>query len=140
MTPTNNPPFYVVDSYAMLAYLEGESGMAVVAKLLADCQQGKCKVMMSVINLGEVLYIVEREQGLASAQITLAAIEQLPIEMLPAQREVVLAAAHIKANHRLSYADAFAAAAALEHQAILVTGDEEFESVHDLVQIQWLPK
>jgi hypothetical protein len=39
--------------------------------------------------------------------------------------ERVLAAATIKAEHRLSYADAFAAATALAHDVALLTGDPE---------------
>ena len=112
--------------------------MARVEAILRDATHQRCRVAMSVINLGEVLYITEREVGLAQAQEALAALEQLPIDILPATRERVLAAAHIKANFRLAYADAFAVAGAQELGGIVLTGDPEFEEVEQLVGVEWL--
>lgn len=131
-------PVYVLDSYAMLAYLGGETGMKRVMEVLSDAAQGHCQVFHSIINLGEVLYITERELGLASAHEVLAAVEQLAIEILPATKEVVLAAAHVKANYRVAYADAFAVVGTQEYAATLLTGDQEFEQVKDIVKIEWL--
>ena len=72
------------------------------------------------------------------AQKTLVTIEQLPLEILPATRKRVLAAAHIKANFSVAYADAFAVAAAQEFKAIVVTGDPEFTQVETIIQVEWL--
>ncbi len=131
---------YVLDSFAALAYLEGELSADRVRVILQDAHTGLCKVFMSLINLGEVLYITEREQGLTKAQAALAAIEQLPIKILPATQQAVFAAAHIKAQYRISYADAFAIAAAQEHGAAVVTGDPEFSQAQACVRLEWLVK
>jgi len=50
-----------------------------------------------------------------------------------------LAAAHVKAHHPISYADAFAVALAQEMDASVVTGDPEFECVEELIPVVWLP-
>ena len=84
--------------------------------------------------------IIERERGLPAAQKALAAIEQLPIEWLPATRERILQAAHIKASARLSYADAFAAAAASEFKGSVLTGDPEFAEAENEIPVTWLPR
>ena len=131
-------PTYVLDSYALLAYLGGETGTRRVREVLGDATQGRCQVLHSIINLGEVLYITERELGLVPAHAALAAVEQLPIEILPATKEVVLAAAHVKANYRIAYADAFAVVTAQDYTATLLTGDNKFEQVNELVIIEWL--
>ncbi|OGO31908.1 MAG: hypothetical protein A2136_08900 [Chloroflexi bacterium RBG_16_54_11] len=131
-------PACVLDSFALLAYLGGKAGMERVRMVLEEAARGRTRVMLSVINLGEVLYITEREVGLVQAQAALAAVEQLPIEILPATREAVLAAAHIKANHGIAYADAFAVAAAIESGAKVLTGDPEFRYVEKLVSVQRL--
>jgi ribonuclease VapC len=130
-------PTYVLDSYALLAFLGGETGMRRVKEVLSDAAQGSCQVVHSIINLGEVLYITERELGLVSAHAALAAVEQLPM-IIPATKEVVLAAAHIKANYRIAYADAFAVVSAQDNTATLLTGDQEFEQVNEFVVIEWL--
>ena len=129
---------YVLDSYSLLAFLEWEKGAETVKALLRRAEKGECRVLMSLINLGEALYITERERSLKDAQEVLALIEQLPIELLEVTRETVLAAAHIKARYPLAYADAFAVAAAQALNAPILTGDPEFEAVKGEVELQWL--
>lgn len=129
---------YVLDSFALLAHLEGEAGAAQVRAALKAAALGRAQVFVSIINVGELAYITERERGLVQAQIALNAVEQLPIQILDATRERVLAAAHIKAAHALAYADAFAVAAAQEMGATVLTGDPEFKTVEALVSIEWL--
>ena len=65
-------------------------------------------------------------------------MDDLPIDILDATRERVFAAAHVKAHYRLSYADAFAVAAAQELGGIVLTGDPEFTAVQSLVRVEWL--
>jgi len=129
---------FVLDSYAVLAYLGGESGQKRVQEVLQQTIDGRSKAVLTLINLGEVAYIVERTQGLVRAQEALGLIEQLPVEILPADKDLVLAAAHIKANYPLAYADAFTVAAGLRTGGIILTGDPEFETVTDLVQVEML--
>lgn len=131
---------YVLDSYALLAYLQGEPGGARVRELLASASQGGCRLSMSVVNLGEVLYIVERARGLAKAQETLARIDELPVEIVAADRALTLEAAHLKAHCPIAYADCFAAALARLRNAPLVTGDPEFRRLppEQGVQVEWV--
>jgi predicted nucleic acid-binding protein len=133
-------PVYVLDSFAMLAYLGGEAGMRRVRAVLTEASLGRCRVLLSIINLGEVLYITERQAGLPQAQAVLAAIEQLPIEVLPATSDTVFTAAHLKANYRIAYADAFAVAAAQASGGILLSGDPEFAEVEGIVPVEWLER
>jgi len=129
---------YVLDSFALLAYLNGEEGHQRVAQLLRQAEAQETELYLSIINYGEVLYIVERERGLTETQLTIAVIDQLPIQVIEADRELTLAAAHIKANYRLAYADCFAISLAQKRQATIVTGDPEFSEVEPLVEVEWL--
>jgi len=108
----NELPASVLDSFAFIAYLQDEPAAQRIQKILKDAEENKCGVYISIINLGEVLYSVERNNGLAKTHEVLALIQSLPIEILPADNQTVLAAAHIKANHPISYADAFVVVAA----------------------------
>jgi predicted nucleic acid-binding protein len=132
------PERYVLDSYALLAYLQGEPGMERVKAVLHAAEDDRCRVYCSWINLGEVLYITERGQGVWRARETLALVQALPIQMLEADSQAVLQAAHIKASHPLAYADAFAVAAALQEEAVILTGDPEFCAVEGLAPVEWL--
>ena len=136
----SDAPSYVLDSFAVLAYLAKEAGAFEVQGVLQLAEQGLASVSMSLINWGEVLTIIERRQGLNAARQAIAALESLPIQFLPASRERVLTAAHLKATYPIAYADAFAIAAAQELGALIVTGDPEFAAVEDTVPIHWLPQ
>lgn len=111
------PSAYALDSFALLAYLEGEAGRPRVKELLRGAETGAHTLYLSLVNLGEILYIIERENNLFLAQRALAAIDQLPLRIVPASRATVLAAAHVKARYPISYADAFAVVTAQMHHA-----------------------
>lgn len=132
------PTSFVLDSFALLAYLQDEPAASRIEKLLENAGKEKGYLFFSLINLGELLHITERRGGVAKAQDTLALIRQLPIEIVAAEEQIVFAAAHIKASYPLSYADAFAVAVAMEKSATIVTGDPEFQAVETLVTIEWL--
>ena len=114
--------------------------MPKVRAALEAAEAGQAAVYISLINLGEVLYITEREHGLMHAQRVLAAVDLLPLAILPVTRPMVLGAAHVKARFALSYADAFAVVAAHDNDAHLLTGDPEFAPVAEagIVVIDWL--
>jgi len=136
------PRAYVLDSFALLAYLEGEAGMPRVRSVLQGATARRHLVYLSLINLGEALYITERERGLVEARRALGAIDQLPLEIVGVSRSTVLAAAHIKARFPIAYADAFAVVTAQERAGVVITGDSEFRPLVEagLVAVEWLPR
>jgi predicted nucleic acid-binding protein len=136
VSPTK--PTYVLDSFALMVYLGDEPGKGRVEEVLSLAEKHGCRVVMCLINLGEVLYMTERRRGLTKAQQVLALVDSLPLELLEATRDLVLDAAHIKAQHALSYADAFVVAASLRERGVVLTGDPEFQEVESLVQVEWL--
>jgi len=73
-------PTSLLDSFALLAYLNDEQGGGRVQELLALAKSHKCRMVMSLINMGEVLYITERTHGLPAAQTVQALLESLPLE------------------------------------------------------------
>jgi ribonuclease VapC len=134
------PDRYVLDSFALLAYLQDEAGAADVEQILLAAAAGEAAAAMTVVNLGEALYITEREQSIEAAQALLAAFDQLPITLTEVDRTLALEAAHVKAQQRISYADAFVVALARRLVAVVVTGDPEFAQVEPLVAVRWLPR
>jgi len=131
---------YVLDSFAVLALLSREPGGEEVSGLLRQAQMGKVDLLMTWVNLGEVAYIVERRWGQGRVYQVLANLEATQVEVVSVGRELALTAAHIKAEHSLSYADAVAAALAVNSHATLVTGDPEFKALEDILSIHWLPQ
>jgi predicted nucleic acid-binding protein len=133
-----NNPKYILDSYALLAYFQAEPAGAKVRNILKAAAAGTSKAFLSVINLGEIYYIVARKRGETEAGVITEAISRLPVVLVEATKERVLAAARVKAQHPVSYADAFVVAAAIEFTAIVVTGDPEFKETESQAAVLWL--
>lgn len=108
-----------LDSWAVLAWLEGaEPAASRVQEALVS------RPVMSWINVGEVAYVLERRAGAERSREVVRELRRLLNLDLPTE-ERVIAAARVKAGHRMAYADAFAVATALAHGADLLTGDPE---------------
>jgi len=131
---------FVLDSFAVLALLGREPGSQEVADLLRKAQEEKTRVLMTWVNAGEVAYIVERRWGVERLYAAMAVMEATALEIVSVERELALMAAHIKAEHAIAYADAFAAALAQHCAATLVTGDPEFKLLERVLDIHWLPQ
>jgi ribonuclease VapC len=130
----------VLDSFALLAYLQNEAGAERVQQMLRLAENSEATVAMSLVNLGEVLYSVQRTLGLSGRDAALSVIDQLPILVTAPDRAQTLKAAELKAEHPIAYADCFAAALALAREAHLVTGDAEFRLIERDVAIEWIPR
>ena len=128
---------FVLDAWALLALLQKEEPAASqVRSLLQEAQQERSRALVSVINLGEVYYVLGKATGEAEAEKVIEVIRRLPVKVVPASDERVFAAARLKIHHPLSYADAFAAATADEFAAILVTGDPELVRMEGTIHVQ----
>jgi ribonuclease VapC len=128
----------VLDSFALLAFLNKEPGFEQVRTLLRTAEAAGEPLLMNEINVGEVFYIIAKARSLEKAEDFLHRLATLPIQPVSNTFPDVLAAARVKAQFPLSYADAFAVSTALRSQAIVITGDPEFHTVEHLVEILWL--
>jgi predicted nucleic acid-binding protein len=128
----------VLDAHALLAYLERENGFAVVRDLLAQALKGDAALSMTTVNVGEVLYIIRREQGVEKADEIEAIIHTLPVSIIDVDLNLAREAARFKATRKMSYADCFAAALASIERASVVTGDPEFRAVEEEIDVVWL--
>lgn len=128
----------VLDSFALLAYLRGESGAETVDALLEKASRREVFLLMTEVNYAEVKYIILRKHGREAWKEVESSLSSLPIEFVPATRVLADIAADFKANYRMSLADAFAAALAKEKKTELVTGDLEFKHLEPEIRINWL--
>ena len=129
---------YLLDSYAVLRFIQKEPGHEPVKAILDEAQSGSACAMLNVINMGEIIYTVQRRFGRQFKLDVVMNISRLGIVILPAPNDLVYRAAELKARFPMSYADTFAVASAIEHDATLVTGDPEFRQVESLVRILWI--
>ena len=129
---------HLLDSHALLAFFQGEQGAEIVERILRRSYSGVYDLFISLINLGEIVYLTKRRFGDEKKIEVLSRIYQLGFKVLSIPDSLVFQAAELKAQYALSYADCFALACSINHSAILVTGDPEFKSVAHLVAIEWI--
>jgi ribonuclease VapC len=128
----------VLDSYAVLAFLEDEPGADMVRGLILKAEENNLKLLMSVVNLGEVWYSIARTTSSEKADEIIHEIEGLAIEIVDVDWQITRQAAAYKEKGNIAFADCFAAALAKRHKAELVTGDDEFKMIDKEIKISWL--
>lgn len=130
----------ILDSWALMALFNDEPAAAEVEKLLQKAGAGTHKCLMCVVNWGEIYYSVMRGASPEAAEQKAREIAAMPVELVPVDADLHLArqAAIFKARHKISYADAFAAALTKIHRGELITGDREFQSLGKEIKVGWL--
>jgi len=132
------PKAYVLDTWAVIAYLEDEPSAQQIADLIATAHEESIPVYMTVVNVGEVWYNIAREISEEDANSSVKELRDLRIQFVDVDWELTQEAARFKSQHKMSYADCYAAALAKTKKADLVTGDSEFKILEDQIRIQWV--
>jgi predicted nucleic acid-binding protein len=128
----------VLDSYAMISYLQQQEGYQDVAAIFDECTSKDQEVFFCIVNWGEVIYQAIRRGGETRAKLAEDAMATLPIQLVEVNKELTHQAAVLKASHKMSYADCFAAALTMKKKGELVTGDGEFKQVEKNIKIHWI--
>jgi predicted nucleic acid-binding protein len=131
---------YVLDASAILDFVNAGPGAHRVREILRESFQHEIPLLMSVANWGEVFYILWQKRGEEVARKAIANLSRLSIQPIPIDLEQSLKAGEIKARNKISYVDCLAAALAVLRQAVLVTGDRDFEKLGRQVKILWITR
>ena len=129
---------YVLDTWAVIAYLEDEPSGEQVEELIATAHEEQIPIYMSVVNIGEVWYTLAREVSEEEANAGVKMLSDLRIQFENVDWELTQEAARFKSQNKMSYADAFAAALAKVKKADLVTGDNEFKPLDGQIKLSWV--
>jgi predicted nucleic acid-binding protein len=131
---------YVLDANAILDYVQDGPGAATIERLLREALHNHGALITSVINMGEVFYLLWKSNGEQKARDTINDLTLLPLQIVPVDLSQALAAAELKAVHKIPYADSFAASIAMRNHATLVTSDRDFEKLGRRIPILWLSR
>ncbi|HEY4962252.1 MAG TPA: PIN domain-containing protein [Terriglobales bacterium] len=124
---------HVLDASALYRFISKGDGSHIVDDLLKQAVVVDMPILMSAVNWGEVYYSLVKHVGMVKTDNMLAAmLARVPISLVSVTPEDAVRAARLKAQFKLPYADAFAAALT-GNQRVLVTADiEHFERVPKL--------
>lgn len=130
---------YVLDTSAILAFTKDETGSNIVEDILKLADKGENPVYLSFVSFMELYYITWQEKSEDSAKELIVLVKSLPVYRIDSSERLALLAGSIKANHRLSVADAFIAATAIDKGAILVHKDPELKIISKYTETKELP-
>jgi predicted nucleic acid-binding protein len=116
---------YVLDANAVIRYFQNQAGAETIERLIGRTQRGEAILSIAAVNLGEVLYTLAKSIGLDRTMVYIQALGQ-SVETVPMDQEFALAAATIKFQYKLGYADSIAALLAMRRRGTLVTADPDF--------------
>jgi predicted nucleic acid-binding protein len=122
-----------------MRFLQKAPGFEKVSDLFRKQAAGEVKLLISVVNRGEVLYGLARRVGIEQAKSALATLAGF-VEAVDIRQEDADAAAILKWRYKLGFADCFAAELAIREEATLVTADPDFANLGKQLKILALPR
>ncbi|MGA9671804.1 MAG: PIN domain-containing protein [Terracidiphilus sp.] len=130
---------YILDSSALIRYVDDEAGAERVEELLGACAAGKTDLYISAIQWGEVAGNLRKRLGSSQERRILSTLLPSEAEIIPVDGERAVRAAEIKVDRNISYADAIALELAMSFpDHVLVTADYGFKAVEDLARMEFL--
>jgi len=133
---------FVLDSCAVIAYINGEQGCDIVQRILMNGEIGNASISMHKLNLLEVYYDTMRSSGEANAQDIVDMINESPVEVISYISDAVFKeAGRLKVAYKMSLADSVALAEAFTRNAAIVTADHhEFDIIErsEPIAFQWI--
>jgi predicted nucleic acid-binding protein len=132
---------YVLDANAVLRYFGVSKGQGAdkVRALFEQAERGEARLSMSVVNLGEIFYVLLKHVGEPRARHYVQVLQHVAT-MVEADAAQAIHAAGMKHKYKLGYADSFAATLAVTMKATLVSADPAFEKLGKTVKWVRLPK
>ena len=131
------PASKVVDSWAMVAWLQDEPAAPAKEAFLKEAEGGNLELLMSWYNVAETFYVLAKRKNPALAEEFLSRLQSLPLRLVLPDEDGIMAAARIKAAYPVAFGDAFAIALAQAERASVITGDNEIRNCA-LVPVDWV--
>lgn len=131
---------YVLDSSALIRYIDGEPGGGRIKEILKECVKRQVDVSVSAVQWGEIAGNIRKRMGASREERILSGLLPSEVRIVAANGERAVRAAELRVDHKLGYADCFALELALDSpDHTLVTADFGFKSVDKLARIEFLP-
>lgn len=130
---------YVLDTSALLTYIEDEEGSEYVENLLVKAEKGDIVIYVVFISLTEVFYITMQERDETEALRRILLIQSLAVRVEESNEDLNFRAGKIKATNSISLADAYISALCQRYNGILVHKDPEFERLSPSAKEYRLP-
>ena len=131
---------YVLDSSAILRYLDNEAGAARVSEIIKAHLAGRCEAIISAPHWGEIAGIACKVHGKQAMDRVLSRLTAFGLQIVPADGDRAVRAALVKLKRDLPYVDTFGIELASDSaDRVFVTADFDFKPASRDVTIEFLP-
>lgn len=131
---------YVLDSSAILRYLDDDAGATRVAGIIKAHLAGRSEAVISALHWGEVAGITCKIHGSQAMELVLSRLSAFGLQIVPADADRAVRASLIKLKRDIPYVDAFGVELAADSgDRIFVTADFDFKPASRDVTIEFLP-
>jgi PIN domain nuclease of toxin-antitoxin system len=131
---------YVLDSSAILRYLDDDAGATRVAEIIKSHLAGRCEAIISALHWGEVAGITCKIHGSQAMELVLSRLSAFGFQVVAADADRAVRASLIKLKREIPYVDAFGVELAADSRdRIFVTADFDFKPAGRDVAIEFLP-
>lgn len=120
----------LVDSWAWIEYFKG-SDLAAQAKEIIESSQ---KILLSTINASEIYHFLLKNKAAEAEELIKFALDSSFV--IPIDSSIALKAARIKHDRKIGLADCIVLATAEENNAEILTGDDDFKDMNNVIYIQ----
>ena len=119
----------LVDSWAWIEYFKGSEAGKKAKQIIESGQQ----ILVSTINIGEVyLFLLRHDQKQADHFIQFMLQTSF---IIPLETTTALNAATLKNKLKMGMADAIVLASAEDHKADILTGDDDFKNMKNVIYL-----
>lgn len=131
---------YILDSSAILRYLDDEAGSQRVSEIIKSHLAGRCEALLSALHWGEVAGITCKIHGRQAMDLVLSRLSAFGLEIVAADADRAVGASLIKLKTEIPYVDAFGVELASgAGDRVFVTADFDFKPASRQVTIEFLP-
>ena len=120
----------LVDSWAWIEYFKG-THLATKAKDIIESSQ---KILLSTINVSEIYHFLLKNRPPEAEKLIKFVLNSSFV--IPLDSSTALKAAKIKYDKKIGLADAIVMATAEENNAMILTGDEDFKDIKNVIYIK----
>ncbi len=131
---------YVLDSSAVLRYLDGEAGSDRVSEIIKDHMAGRCEAVISSLHWGEIAGHICKRRARGAMDMALSRLAAFGIPVASVEADRAVRAALIRVKTSIPYVDAFGVELTADsRERVFVTADFDFKVASREVKIEFLP-
>jgi predicted nucleic acid-binding protein len=130
------PRAYVLDSWALLGYLEDEQSASVVGEVIGAAQTSKQGLYLTAVTAGEVWSILAKEWSATEADRAIAELQHLGLQLVDVTWALAAKAAELRTKSKMPWLECLNVALAIERKAELLSGDRELRQFDAIVRLR----